>query len=128
MKTCKEEDGNNNYDDSNTTIPRKKKNKNVNYSRILTTIFIGIMLMSSSSVVFFPPQEAQSFIGDEKKIKIASWNTLDFGGKFGGTAKINDPIILQAMTDVISQYDIIFVQEIANATANIPDPSNPSIR
>ena len=60
-----------------------------------------------------------------KELSIASWNLFDFGGKFGGTKKIDDPVTLNAMTDVIKQYDVIFVQEIANMTKAGRDIANP---
>ncbi len=68
-----------------------------------------------------------SLAEDAKEINIASWNLFDFGGKFGGTDKVDDPTILDAMTDVISNYDIIFVQEIANLTRSALDVDRPFV-
>ncbi len=52
-------------------------------------------------------------VADAQILKIATWNTYDFGGKFGGVSKASDDTILNAMTAVIKGYDIVFLQEIA---------------
>lgn len=66
------------------------------------------------SVAVLSSKNSDARINDGLRLKIASWNLFDFGGKFGGVAKANDDTILRSMRDVMMDYDVILVQEIAH--------------
>ncbi len=50
------------------------------------------------------------------RLDVASWNLLNFGGGFGGTLKVIDATLLKIMAKLIGNYDIVFLQEIAEIT------------
>jgi len=109
-----------NYTNKDSNTKPKKDKDSVNYARIVTTVVIGAMLMSSSSVVFFPPQEVEAKIADKKEIKIASWNLQNFAGSFDSWKRGNADV-RNAIQDVISPYDVIFVQELREDSGSFND-------
>lgn len=79
-----------------------------NLAKVATSLLSFLMVM----ILLARPSYAK--LSDGTSLKIASWNVQNLGGKCGGIDKGGNADIAELIADVISPYDIIFLQEVAN--------------